>query len=87
MTYSAYGLRDLRASKLRVIDIPVANGKTMQSFIQESPTTFLSTFSVIALVNLTIRLEPTALGYRALTSPLLPIPCPILKFFSFTSCE
>ena len=54
MTYSAYGLRDFRASKLRVIDIPVANGKTMQSLIQESPTTFLSTFSVIAFEGITI---------------------------------
>ena len=73
-TYSASGFKLLRASRLRVMDIPVAKGKTMQSLMHERPQTFLRTFRVIALVNLTMSDEPTAFGCRALTSPLLPIP-------------
>ena len=74
MTYSADGLADLSASNVKVIDIPVANGRTMQSLIHDKPITFFITFNVIAFVNFTIRLDPTAFGYSAFTSPLLPMP-------------
>ena len=74
ITYSAVGLRDLSASRLSVIDIPVAKGRTIQSLMHDSPITFFNTLRVIDFVSLTIKLEPTAFGYRALTSPLRPIP-------------
>jgi hypothetical protein len=64
----------LIARRAIVIDIPVANGNMMASLIDDSPNTFCIMFNIIDLVNLTIKLEPIALGYKALTSPDLPIP-------------
>ena len=73
-TYSAAGFYALSARRVSVSDIPVANGNTMQSLMQDKPTILRITFKVIALVSFTMRDEPTALGYSALTSPLRPIP-------------
>ena len=62
MTYSASGFIDFSARSVSVIDIPVAKGSTMQSLMHASPITLRRTFRVMALVNFTIRLEPTAFG-------------------------
>ena len=62
------------AKRAIVIDMPVANGKIMASLIDDNPNTFCIIFNIIDLVNLTIKLEPIALGCKALTSPDLPIP-------------
>ena len=70
-----------------VSDIPVANGKIIMSFIEDRPIIFWSKFKVIDLLSWTTRLDPIALGYRALTSPLLPIPWPREKFFYLTIGE
>jgi hypothetical protein len=51
------------------------------------PKVFLKHWSVIALVSLTMRLEPIAFGYSALTSPLRPMPWPSPRFLSYTSLE
>jgi hypothetical protein len=63
-------------NRVRVIDIPVANGRINASFIHYNPITLFMIFSVMDYVSLTTRLDPMALGYKALTSPDLPIPCP-----------
>jgi hypothetical protein len=57
-----------------VIDIPVANGNTIKSFTKLMLQIFFKQCKVIALVILTIRLDPIALGCKALTSPLRPMP-------------
>jgi len=74
MTYSASGLYALRVSRVIVIDIPVANGRIIKSFMHDNPMIFLKMLRVIALVSFTMRDDPTAFGYNAFTSPDLPIP-------------
>jgi hypothetical protein len=57
-----------------VIAIPVANGKIIASFTQLNPKCFYIKLMVMDLLNYTTRLDPMALGCRALTSPDLPMP-------------
>ena len=88
MTYSRFGSHsDLRVNKLIVIDIPVAKGRIIQSLIQLRPMIFCIKLRVIDLLNCTIRLDPIAFGWSALTSPDLPIPWPSEKFLFLTILE
>ena len=57
-----FGFIDYRVKSVIVIDIPVAKGKTIRSFINGIPQIFFIQFSVIAFVILTIKLDPIALG-------------------------
>jgi hypothetical protein len=44
------------------MDIPVANGKIIQSFMHERPIVFFKIFRVILFVSFTIKLDPIAFG-------------------------
>jgi hypothetical protein len=67
--------------------MPVASGNIIASFIYEIPTILDIIFIVIDLTSFTTNDDPTALGYNALTSPDLPIPCPNPKFLFLTIYE
>ncbi len=77
----------LRTKSDIVKDIPVANGKIIQSLIHASPRCLLNRFKTIDLSNCTIKLDPIAFGYKAFTSPDLPIPWARPKFLSQTILE
>lgn len=62
MTYLQSGFCDFSVRSVIVIDMPVANGRTIKSLIKLMPQSFFITCKHIALVILTIRLDPIALG-------------------------
>lgn len=83
ITYFAFGCSKCSESRAMLNDIPVARGRTMQSFASVIPQVWMKS-SDSFLVNSQMRDDPAALGYSlgheitgtwiAATSPARPIP-------------